>query len=127
MLSGVRKYVASNAPGERRPTGTELRMGTEPALWAVRSTGLLGAGVSPTRRFPARLFPPGGLASPHALPSATTLLHPSRRGLLGCRPGRPIALPWACQRCWPLSLASSSSRLLTWLSRVVILLFSAPT
>jgi hypothetical protein len=31
-----------NAPGERRPTGTEPRMSTEPALWAVRSTGWLG-------------------------------------------------------------------------------------
>src|SRR5262249_47738252 len=34
---------APNAPGERRPTGTEPRMSTEPTLWAVRSTGLLGA------------------------------------------------------------------------------------
>ena len=31
-----------NAPGERRPTGTEPRVSTEPALWAVRSTGFLG-------------------------------------------------------------------------------------
>ena len=30
-----------NAPAERRPTGTEPRMGTEPALWAVRSSGWL--------------------------------------------------------------------------------------
>ena len=33
----------ANAAGERRPTGTERRMSTEPALWAVRSTGWLGA------------------------------------------------------------------------------------
>src|SRR2546421_11941095 len=32
----------SNAPVERRPTGKEPRIGTEPALWAVRSTGLFG-------------------------------------------------------------------------------------
>jgi len=31
----------ANEPGERRPTGTELCRKTEPALWAVRSTGLL--------------------------------------------------------------------------------------
>src|SRR5947208_2496638 len=31
-----------NASGERRPTGTAPRMGTGPALWAVRSTGWLG-------------------------------------------------------------------------------------
>jgi hypothetical protein len=31
-----------NAPGERRPTSTEPRKGTEPTLWAVRSTGLFG-------------------------------------------------------------------------------------
>jgi hypothetical protein len=36
--------VASNAPGERRPTVTAPRMSTEPALWAVRSTGWLGMG-----------------------------------------------------------------------------------
>src|SRR5881628_108298 len=34
--------LLSNAPGERRPTGTEPRRKTEPALWAVRSTGWLG-------------------------------------------------------------------------------------
>ena len=34
--------MSPNAPGERRPTGTEPRMSTEPALWAVRSTGWLG-------------------------------------------------------------------------------------
>jgi hypothetical protein len=33
---------APNAPGERRPTGTEPRKETEPTLWAVRSTGLFG-------------------------------------------------------------------------------------
>ena len=58
----VRDLPGPNAPGERRPTGTEPRMKTEPTLWAVRSTGLLGAGVSTTRRFPARIFPPCGLA-----------------------------------------------------------------
>ena len=36
--------LAPNAPGERRPTGTEPRMNTEPTLWAVRSTGWLDAG-----------------------------------------------------------------------------------
>src|SRR5262252_7166473 len=30
-----------NAGGERRPTSTEVRMSTEPALWAVRSTALI--------------------------------------------------------------------------------------
>ena len=96
-----------NAPGELRPTGTEPGTAKKPALWAVSSSGLLGAGVSTTRRFSARLFP------------------------LGHDPAAPLpartALPRACQRCWPLSLVSSSSRPLTWLSRVAILLFSAPT
>jgi hypothetical protein len=43
------EYVQTppNAPGERRPTGTESRMETEPALWAVRSTGLLDGAVMP--------------------------------------------------------------------------------
>jgi hypothetical protein len=31
----------THAPGERRPTGTEPHISTEPALWAVRSTGLI--------------------------------------------------------------------------------------
>ena len=31
----------THAPGERRPTGTRLRIATKPALWAVRSTGWL--------------------------------------------------------------------------------------
>src|SRR5262245_32306263 len=31
-----------SAGGERRPTSTEPRMSTEPALWAVRSTAWLG-------------------------------------------------------------------------------------
>src|SRR5262249_23182436 len=35
-----------NAPGERRPTGTKSRTTTKPALWAVRSTGLLGASAA---------------------------------------------------------------------------------
>jgi len=41
---GVLYCEMPNAPGERRPTGTEPGMGTEPTLWAVRSTGLLGLG-----------------------------------------------------------------------------------
>src|SRR5712691_9839880 len=58
-----------NAPGERRPTGTEPRIRTEPALWAVRSTGLFGPGVvravdsalpfaMPCRRFHDNIPPP---------------------------------------------------------------------
>src|SRR5262249_6337188 len=31
--------LASNAPGELRPTGTEPRTTTKPALWAVSSAG----------------------------------------------------------------------------------------
>ncbi len=37
-----------NAPVERRPTGREPRMSTEPALWAVRSTERLGVGWAMT-------------------------------------------------------------------------------
>src|SRR6266850_455194 len=33
--------TAHTPAGERRPTGTEPGAGTEPALWAVRSTGWL--------------------------------------------------------------------------------------
>src|SRR5712692_4047768 len=32
-----------NAAGERWPTGTDTRISEEPALWAIRSTGLLGS------------------------------------------------------------------------------------
>src|SRR6267143_776407 len=39
----LRTGAAPNAPGERRPTGTEPRKETEPTLWAVRSTGWFGA------------------------------------------------------------------------------------
>jgi hypothetical protein len=46
---------APNTPGERRPTGTELRVGTEPALWAVRSTGLFGQGYGTARPAPSLL------------------------------------------------------------------------
>lgn len=57
-----------------------------PLHWVV------GGRVRTTRRFPACLFSPCELASPHTLPSATTLLHPSRRELPGCHPRRPTAL-----------------------------------
>jgi hypothetical protein len=49
MQKGCGRVRADNAPGERRPTGTERRMSTEPALWAVRSTGWLGAALAPTQ------------------------------------------------------------------------------
>jgi hypothetical protein len=87
-----------------------------------------GRGVSTTPHFPPRLRPPCGLAWPRALTSATPLLRPSRgEDHQTVALVRPTAPPWASQRYWPLSLASSSSRLLTWLSRLAILLFSAPT
>src|SRR5712691_7841574 len=35
----------SNAAGERRPTGTDIHPDKKPALWAVRSSGLLDAGA----------------------------------------------------------------------------------
>src|SRR5215813_12915433 len=36
--------AAPGGQGARRPTGTEPRIKTEPALWAVSSTGMLGRG-----------------------------------------------------------------------------------
>jgi len=43
-LYPTNETLPANAPGERRPTERELRSRTEPALWAVRSSGLFGAG-----------------------------------------------------------------------------------
>jgi hypothetical protein len=34
-----------NASGELRPIGREPEMSTEPALWAVSTTGMFGAGI----------------------------------------------------------------------------------
>ena len=43
---GLRVESEHNAPGERRPTGTELGIATKPALRAIRSTGR-GNGLIP--------------------------------------------------------------------------------
>src|SRR5919201_953476 len=59
----------THAPGERRPTGTAPRRRTEPALWAVRSSGLIMREASPA-------------ASPRGLLALGTPLTPASGGAL---------------------------------------------
>lgn len=46
----------SNAAGERRPTGKNVRHGEKRTLWAVSSTGLLGSGGGIARPVPFVVF-----------------------------------------------------------------------
>src|SRR5215510_14428388 len=89
-----------NAPGERRPTGTDWRMGKKLPLWAVRSTGLFGHdGAEEGRHTP--LSPP--------MPAHEARL-PATRNLAPIVVPRPSAsallyTPWGsltpARRAWP--------------------------
>jgi hypothetical protein len=107
-----------NAPGERRPTDAELRINTEPALWAVRSGVRCGADGhgQPAGRWailPPGLFGPGPAWRPGAgrlwrpspvclpaRPGATAQTGDTRgpRGRLARRPGRALRAPPARRR-----------------------------
>jgi hypothetical protein len=61
----------THAAGERRPTGTDTRSTPEPALWAVRSSGLLDAGAVYSLLLPC----PCPLAAAHQRRGARLMYH----------------------------------------------------